>query len=140
MPLRCQVFILIGLISSSENNRSQLAKPPPRQHARSPFGQWNSPCKREKWHFPASASGAAQGCRHRAHAGHTDFPSPLVPRSISLCTLPWTCRPPLVLKLSLLSSMRGQKKKKKTQDCGDQHALKMKVSKNGLDNSACAAL
>lgn len=35
------VFILIGLISSSENNRSQRAKPPPRQHACSPFGQFS---------------------------------------------------------------------------------------------------
>lgn len=128
MPLGCQVFTLVGLISRSEDNRFKLAKPPPCQHACSPFGQWPLPCKREMWHFPASASGAEQGYRRRARAECTDFPSPLVPRDISLGTVPWTHRPPLVPKLSLLSSLGRQKKK----DLWSQHAVKMEVPKKWL--------
>lgn len=40
----------------------------------------------------------------------TDFPSPLLPKSISLCTVPWTRRPPLVPKFSLLSPLGEQQK------------------------------
>lgn len=101
MPLRYQAFILIGLIYSSEDNRSQLTKP---------LGNGTLHAK-EKRSISQLVPWAEQGCGHRAHAECTSLSSPLIPRTISLCTVPWTHRPPLISKISLLSSLGGQKKK-----------------------------
>lgn len=135
MPLRCQVFVLIGMLFISEVNKSLLEKKPtPCDHAYSSFQQWHSSWEREMCHLSGSTSRAEQAYRHTAHAECTNLPCPSAPRSIALSTAPWTCRSPLDPKLSQLSPLGGPKEN----TLGTSTLQKQKCLKKGYsDNHHC---